>query len=237
MHTTKGKRFVSIMDNREIAVGPLDDHIRKEASFHFYGKPSYRPRPEEIYSSQMGSALFCLILDMDKLPPPCSMLPFDSGGYRERYADHCDGIALDEYYLPVDPDSPGRVVSAVYGTNYNYFMMRSRDGVMGDIKPMDFHSAGLARLASADGPKPFDQRACSIEVHYDVPIRLDPDTVLAVVAPDIACEDRELIDFATSLGAERVSYPFDMEELSVRQRQIRDAVLGWLVRKNYMAAP
>jgi len=237
MHTTKGRKFLSIMDGRQIAVGAMDEHIKKAVSFHFYGKPSYRPRPEETYSSQIGSALFCLILDPEHLPPPCSILPFDSGGYRERYADHCDGIELDEFYLPVDGDSPGRLVSAVYGNNYNYFMMNARAGVKKDIGDFDLHSAGLARLASTDGPKKFDQRACSIEVHFDVPISLSPDNVLAVVGPDIACENPELIAFADSLDAERVSYPFDMDEASIRQRQIRDTVLGWLVRKNYMAAP
>lgn len=235
MHTTKGKRFVSIMDSREIEVGTLDEHIQKEVSFHFYGKPSYRPKPSEIYSSQIGSALFCLILDIDKLPQPCSILPFDSGGYRERYADHCDGIDLDEFYLPIDEDSPGRLVSAMHGTNYNYFMMNARADVTKEINGFDLHSAGLARLAAADSHKKYDQRACSIEVHYDVPLRLEPDNVLAIVAPDIACENPDLLAFAQTMAAERVPYIFDMEEPSVRQRQIRDAVLGWLVRKNYMA--
>lgn len=237
MHTTKGKRFVSIMDNREIAVGRLDEHINKSVNFHFYGKPSYRPRPDEIYSSQIGSALFCLILNMEKLPQPCSILPFDSGGYKERYADHCDNIELDEFYLPVEAETPGRLVSAVYGTNYNYYMMNAREDIANDITPFDLHSAGLARLASADGPKKFDQRACSIEVHFDVPIPLESDNVLAIVAPDIACEYPELEAFASSLSAERVPYLFDLDETSVRQRQIRDAARGWLVRNNYMAAP
>lgn len=228
---------MTIMDSGEIAVGEMDEHIHKAVSFHFYGKPSYRPRPEAVYSSQIGSALFCMILDAAKLPAPCSILPFDSGGYRERYADHCDGIDLDEFYLPVDEHAAGRLVAALYGSNYNYFTMTGRAGVADEISRFDLHSAGLARLASADGPKNFDQRACSIEVHFDVPIRLGPGNALAIVAPDIACEDPEMITFADSLGAECVPYAFDMDEASVRQRQIRDAVRAWLVRKNYMAAP
>lgn len=233
MHTTKGRGFIAIMDSMTIAPGKKDSVIDKEASFHFYGKPSYRPNYVESFSNQIGSALFCIILDLEEVPDPCGILPFDSGGYKDRFSAQCDDIDLTEFYLPVDTNSPARLVSAIYGSNRNYFLRKRREGVEGEVGRFDLHTAALLRLASSTFAEGFDQRASSIEVHLDVPIPLRRENALAIIAPDLACEEVELQNFAESLGADLVPYLFDFEESSVRQRQIRDAAHAWLSSGHY----
>jgi hypothetical protein len=229
MHTTWGRRFISILDNEEISTGPKDTIINREVSFHFYGKPSYRPKPTGTYSKKLSSALFCVVLDYNNLPPPSSILPFDSGGYSERYAVTCDNINIEEFYLPSDQEAPLKLVAALFGSNNNYWSMALRPGVENEISKLDFHSSSLLNLCQLPGPVNFDQRALSIELHYDVPIKLSGSNVLAIVAPDIACEEREIIDFAARFSADLLDYPLELEDSQSQQRQIRDRVYKWMV--------
>lgn len=234
MHVTFGTRFMSILDSLEIGLGPRDEVLEKEVSFHFYGQPSYRPKSGEVFQRSIGSALFCLILDLAHLPPPCSILPFDSGGYSSLLKPFCDGLPVGDFFLPPDADTPARLVSALFGSNEDYFGMRLRPGVAKEVKKFDLHSQGLIRLYGTDGPVPFDQRAGSVEVHFDQPLKLRPEKVLAVIAPDVVAEDDELRAFAQGLDAKIEPYPFDFENPSVRQRQIRDAARKWLTGASYI---
>lgn len=231
MHTTFGRRFVSILDSKEISVGPHDETLNKSVSFHFYGKPSYRPRHNGLYSRKLDSALFCIVLDYSRLPEPDSVLPFDSGGYSDRYACLCDNIQLSEFYLPHGKDMPQRLVRALFGSNKNYWSMDLRPNVDKEISRFDFHSSSLIGLCKASGPINFDQRALSVELHYERPIHLTKSNCLAIVAPDVACEEPELIEFSDALSADLLDYPLELEETSSQQRQIRDRVHEWLEKK------
>jgi len=233
MHTTFGKRFVSILDNHEITAGPFDPAISKAVSFHFFGKPSYRPKLDDSYSRTIESSLFCVLLDFDTLPDPSSILPFDSGGYASRFQATCGGIDLGEFFMPTTKDIPRQLISAFFGSNSSYWSMKLRDGVSEEIKPFDLHSTSLVRLCTLPGPVPFDQRAFSIELHYEMPLNLRQLNVLAIAAPDTACEDTELIDFSALLNAELIPYPLELETSAAQQRQLRDAIFDWLTVKDY----
>ncbi len=212
----------------------MDAVLKKELSFHFYGQPSYRPKPSAEYGTGLGSALFCLILDFNALPPPSSILPFDSGGYGGTMQKYCEGIAMSEFFLDARHEAPGKLVSALFGTNRDYFGMKVRPDASDEVAKFDFHSQGLIRLYSSDGPVPYDQRAGSIEVHYDGPLHITKENLIAIIAPDLVCEEPELRLFATSRDAQLVPYPFDHEDPAVRQRQIRDAARAWLDDNGYL---
>lgn len=234
MHSTFGRRFISILDTNEVRVGRKDDILNKAVSFHFYGKPSYRPENSGLFSRTIESSLFCLLLNPEHLPTPCSMLPFDSGGYAERFSEICDRIELREFFLQPANDAPARLVAAFFGSNERYWFMKLRDGIENDIEQFDVHSASLVRLCTLAGPVPYDQRAFTIEIHYDCTITLTRDNLLAVVVPDVAEHNPELLDFASNLDADIVPYKLDLDETSARQRQVRDAVYGWLSTHGYL---
>lgn len=233
MHVTFGRGFVSILDSGRIEPGERDKVLEQELSFHFYGQPSYRPKPTGTYGRSVGSALYCFVLDFNALPKPSSLLPFDSGGYASLMKAHCDGLDLTDFLLPPSHDAPGKVVSALFGSNSNYFGMNVRSAATSEVATFDLHSQGLIRLYNTDGPVPYDQRAGSIEVHYDAPITLTSDNLLGIIAPDIVCEEPELKAFAAAHDADLIDYSFDHEEPSVRQRQIRDAAQKWLASNSY----
>lgn len=237
MHVTFGRGFVSILDNNRIELGERDKVLERELSFHFYGQPSYRPKPTGTFSRSIGSALYCFVLDFHALPKPASLLPFDSGGYANLMKPHCDGLDLADFLLPPQHDFPGKIVSALFGSNANYFGMHVRPTASSEVATFDLHSQGLIRLYSNDGPVPYDQRAGSIQVHYDAPIMLTRDNLLGIIAPDIVCEEPELKSFAARHGAELIDYSFDHEEPSLRQRQIRDAARRWLSCNKYLETP
>ena len=98
----------------------------------------------------------------------------------------------------------------------------------------DVHSEAFVDLCDNPGPVPFDHRAATIELHYDENIKLTKDNVLAIVAPDTACEGADLINFANTLSADLVQYRFDFEAAAIRQRQVRDATLEWLKLKTFV---
>ncbi|QJU60062.1 hypothetical protein HL653_22075 [Sphingomonas sp. AP4-R1] len=234
MHTCFGRSFIRIMESGTIAAGRLDPIVGKEASFFFYGKPSYRPKSDGRSSNSIWSALYTFILDYNKLPCPSSMLPFDSGGYDLFYKDICENADIDEYYLPDGKDSPSQVVSAFFGDNSAYYEMAIRSDLSNRISKLDFHSDSLKQICSPNNKTTYDQRAASIELHFIDPITLRPDNVLAIVGPSTALEEPEIVAFAGKLDAERVPYELDHDHVDARQRQIRDATRAWLKTEKYL---
>lgn len=223
------------MDSGEIAVGKLDSVIGKEASFFFYGKPSYRPNSDGRSSSDIFSALYTFILDYNKLPCPASMLPFDSGGYDKFYRDICDNAVMEEYYLPQKKEMPAQVVNAFFEDNAAYYEWKVRDDLSNRISTLDFHSYSMKQICVPNGKTDYDQRAASIELHFTAPIKLERATLLAIVGPDTALEDPEVVAFASGLGAECVPYKLDLDNIDARQRQIRDVTRAWLKSGNYIS--
>jgi hypothetical protein len=234
MHTCFGRGFIQIMESGVITTGKLDPIIGKQASFFFYGKPSYRPKSDGRSSSTLWSALFTFILDYNTLPCPASMLPFDSGGYEKFYRDICEDTEIAEYYLPEQKETPARVVDAFFGDNASYYEMAVRGDLSNRISKLDFHSDSLKQICSPNNKTTYDQRAASIEMHFIDPIILTPDNVLAIVGPHTALEEAEVIAFAGRLGAERVPYDLDHDHVDARQRQVRDVTRSWLKSENYI---
>lgn len=236
MHSCFGLQFTQILDSREIQARGFDPVINDDVSFHFYGKPSYRPRNDGTYNNNLRSALYSFILDYRKLPPPRSILPFDSGGYDAIYKNACGDAPVEDFYLPKGQELPARFVAAFFGTNQGYFSMKVRAGVEKDIKALDFHSEGLIHIFKSQHSANFDQRAGSIELHYSGVIKLSSDNLLGVVAPDTACDDPELQEFAGELEADLIRYELDLENSDSRQRQVREAVRPWLEEKGFYGA-
>ena len=227
VHTCFGRQFLSIMESGTIDVGEFDTVIKKNAAFFFYGKPSYRPRNDGRFRTDIWSALFAFVIDYSLLGCPDGILPFDSGGYERFYKNVCDNAPIEEYYLRQDKESPARVVNAFFGNNDSYYDMEIRGDLSNRISKLDFHSDSIRNICAA-GATEYDHRAASIEMHYVKHITLDRNNLLAIVGPDTALEDREVEAFADALGAERVPYRLDRDNVDARQRQVRDATREWL---------
>ncbi|WP_339746646.1 hypothetical protein [uncultured Maricaulis sp.] len=231
MHTCIGRRFLGILDTGEIQVGDFDDNIKASASFHFYGKPSYRPSGVQGYSGAIRSALFCFVLDYKRLPPPCFAFPFDSGGYEKIYGEAVGAFPLEDFAFKSMHRVPGQLVSAFFGSNKAYYSMKLRDNVENEIATLDFHSQGFVDICKTQISVNYDQRSATIELCYQYPIKIDSDNLLALVAPDTACQDGEVKSFAKKHNAELIPYELDLDSIDARQRQIRDAVHIWMESK------
>ncbi len=234
MHTCFGRQFLSIMETRQIQAAKYDLVTERTASFHFYGKPSYRPKSDGSFSSRLRSALYCFILDYSSLPAPDGVLPFDSGGYGTLYSAICDDAAIEEFYLPNDHHAPARLVSAIFGSNLSYFNMRVRQNVEEEISKLDFHTQGILDICNPHVGTDYDQRAASVELHYASTLTLTQSNLLAIIAPDSACDDSELRGFAEELSADLVPYDLDFDNVPARQRQVRDATKEWLLSKGFI---
>lgn len=235
MHSCIGRQFQRILDSRTIEVGEFDPVIDMEAAFYFYGKPSYRPKSGNKYTDRLRSAIFCFVLDYGALPAPAGVLPFDSGGYDRIYREVCDDMPLADFKLPCELATPGRIVSAFFGGNKSYYATKLREGAKKQIKTLDFHSQGFLDICSPNRAVEYDQRAMSIELHYDEPIELVADTLLAIVVPETACDDAELVAFARSCEADLIPYALDLDDMNARQRQVRDAIQIWLTRNGLLS--
>lgn len=235
MHCCFGRQFLSIMEGRRIIPGRFDEVIRQNAAFFFYGKPAYKPRNDGKSSDTIWSALYAFILDYDSLPQATSALPFDSGGYEKFYSDICDGAAIDEYYLEDPRHSPAKLVSAFFGDNTNYYDMMLRGDLSSKLSKLDFHSDSLRAICSPNNRTAYDQRAACIELHFKDRVELNRGNLLAVVGPSTALDETEVLDFAGDLGADLVPYDLDLDDVSARLRQVRDATKAWLKGKGYLA--
>jgi hypothetical protein len=233
MHSCLGRQFVSILDSKIIKPGPVDEIINKSVSFLFYGKPSYKPNNNGLFSSTIWSALFTIILDLDKIPNPVSALPFDSGGYLPYLKDICQFSPIEDYFLE-DAQSPQRYVATFFGDNSGYYETNLDPDIDSKITELDFHSQSICAMCRPNTGVKYDLRASSIELHVEREFLLTRENVLAVIGPSTALEADEVISFAQELEAELVPYKLDHDNVDARQRQIRDTARPWLRRVGYI---
>jgi hypothetical protein len=171
----------------------------------FYGRPSYRVHPDEQASGLEHYLPVCLLFKNEGMPPPKRVFPFDSGAFAAgRYADavHRD-MALEDFCLEADPNTPGRVISLFFGSVEAYCLANPVTGV--PLPVTEFEARSYAALVASQLRSNTDDRGSAIELQIDASLRLSA-YAEAVVAPGPLLDDPDVRAFLEAHGIERLPY-------------------------------
>jgi len=130
MHTTDAYGVQGVVDSGRLEPSACPV-FGEDLLYFFYGRPAYRPSGAEPAVTLRAFFPVCFVLHPDPVRSPKRMYSFDSGamngGIFDTFLHHA--MSLGDFALRADADTPGRVVSAFFGSNECYLRGRVQDGL------------------------------------------------------------------------------------------------------------
>lgn len=207
--------------------------FQKELLYFFYGRPSYRIKGHSVPTSNPAYLPVCFVLDFQKIGLPQHVYPFDSGAEN---ADLFSAFFYDKwtnanFAMTPNLETPAKVVSCFYDTNWNYFI---ENGVGREIMPMDIEAQAYRNLVENKGDTKYDNRRSSVEVAYGGHIPLTKENFLAIVIPLTLLNDPRVTDFIATFNAKTLTYITSHENPGGYHAAIKTKVFDFLVERNYI---
>ena len=140
------------------------------------------------------------------------MFPFDTGAFKSGlYPEFISMMEVEEFEVQSDSEAAEKIVGTFFGTNRNYFLLKSR--AKGDFEArfdvgiLEEEIRALYKLVTLKDSK-LDDRRFAIELQSDHQLELVSDNVLAVVLPEPYIEDPRVVsDVEDQLKAQMITYP------------------------------
>jgi len=203
-HNSDAYSFRSILKGRTIELN-LCSVLKKDLTYVFYGKPSYR---KQLGNSTSNYSKFpiCFILNTENLPTPYKVYPFDSGlfslnsEFRTKYFH--PRMKLDDFEISKDTGTLKNFISTYFGNNKSYLHnnVNMIDGFGNNYEALSYYN-----LIQAKEDDFFDDRVSTIEICYDSPIPLNVKTVNNIVCPSSFLDDKEIKSIIEN--ELKISYP------------------------------
>lgn len=184
-HTTDAYALRSIISNN--AVNPLRCELFAEKLIYlFYGRPAYRSREHEQIRISAKSPVV-IIFSRSVESSGTRIFPFDSGAFLERYDElrHSE-MKIRDFKLPCATFAPERQVAEFYGSNANYFSMKSKPPTRSFAG--EFEVEAVAEIIQERSTTAADDRRQAIELQVANPVMFAAPIVSAVIVPDLIRE-------------------------------------------------
>jgi hypothetical protein len=159
-HTTREYHFFEIASKRVFQADP-DCEPFKNVIYFFYGKAKYLPA-EDAKNGYKRYLPVTMIFELNNVPLPKRMLPFDSGGF-ERYNLEVRPI---DYYVINAPSAEKikKYITTLFGSNKRYLARKitkhlDKDGICYALKELEF----LYDHPSSN----FGEQAYTVELQYE----------------------------------------------------------------------
>jgi len=172
----------------------------------FYGRPAFRIAEDDIAIGHSYPVV--LVFENELVDKATRMFPFDSGAFAgKRYSDFMHKrMTLGNFELPVSPEAPRKMVSAFFGSNFEYLRTVPRRPERNH--KAEFEVEALVRMYLQGRPKADDRRQV---VELQVPVRLDLSEAYwtALVYPDHFEDSKWFKSFVSKLPSrvELLPYP------------------------------
>ena len=181
--------------------------FKKDLSYFFYGRPSYRVSSQEQTTNAKSMFPICFILDPSCVSVISDAYPFDTGAF-------CAGIFSD-YVHPKSDISDYRFVNQMefiqkfvgyfYSNNTSYY-----DGVPSitqqSLPAMAFELHSLHQLITSESAEKFDDRCHTIEILTEQKVDINSGVIKAMVLPSSIASDPEVSSFMYDKNIEPIAY-------------------------------
>jgi hypothetical protein len=205
-HTTDGWSFRDIASHKRLEVmeGPA---FKESLLYLFYGRPAYRAATTQNATALTAFCMVSFLMRSELMPRPKRIFPFDSGAMKaKRFAPFMHPAMLAEHFeLNSELEEARKLVGLFYGDNDRYYM----GNVLVDIKfpRLELEAQCYYSLILNVSLLSADDRKGTIEIQYDCDLELTSNNVMAVIAPEVFWDDKEISDFVrVELDAEQLSY-------------------------------
>jgi hypothetical protein len=181
----------------------------EKLSYFFLGRPAFK----RTYDGEPDywELPMCFIVQYEAIRRK-RMFPFDTGAFKSGlYPEFISMMEVEEFEVQSDSEAAEKIVGTFFGTNRNYFLLKSR--AKGDFEArfdvgiLEEEIRALYKLVTLKDSK-LDDRRFAIELQSDHQLELVSDNVLAIVLPEPYIEDPRVVsDVEDQLKAQMITYP------------------------------
>lgn len=197
-HTCEAYNFRNVLYEGHLHPIRQEKYGGDELLFFFYGKPSYRSGSMDEANKFHSALPCCLIFNDQSVPGVKEVFPFDTGAFKAKIfaAFFNKAMKLEDFSLGNKVEDLAAYVEYMFSNNYSYFQ--------GDVKPvldnlpsMAFEMEHLFELARSRSEGAFDDRASSCEVMVAQSVRVNENSIGAIILPGVFVDDPTVLTFAS----------------------------------------
>jgi hypothetical protein len=234
-HMTGAGDFQQIRAAESLAVTQCPDY-NEPLLYLFYGRPAYRPFPDEGPSWINDLRPVCVLLRPDALKQVARIAVVDTGAlHRGLYKRHLGpAVRREDFELGEDLGEAASFVGAVFGSNLAYYLGRARNDLQAG--PLDFAAQAYRSIITDRARAESDGRRATIEVHSSADIPLGKDTVLAVALPEEFLQDDKVLNLLKHCECDVIPYDLYGDSPSSDSREVMVRVKAYLQDRGYFHA-
>lgn len=182
VHSTDAYLFDDVLTSGQIDPQACNVFVGEALIYTFYGRPSFRPNLAELATTMDHYLPVCLIFKQSFSEEIRRVFPFDTGAFaNDFYRSYLHKkMALGDFSLEADLETPSRVVSTFFGTARSYLQARPDASI--ELDASQFEAKSYAALIDAKDSNSMDSRGSGIEVQIADPIAI-ADWIEAAVVP------------------------------------------------------
>ncbi|MFA1676271.1 hypothetical protein ACDY97_26895 [Rhizobium mongolense] len=181
VHSTDAYTLADALEDGSLEPRACDVFIGEALIYTFYGRPSFRPNMSEPATSLDHYLPVCLIFKSSFAQDIKRVFPFDTGAFANDYYRTFmhKRMALGDFALEADLDTPGRAITTFFGSARNY--LHAVPDTKMQFDPAQFEARSYAALIDAKDSNAMDSRGSGIEVQIADPISIGKWVEAAVV--------------------------------------------------------
>lgn len=183
--------------------------FEEDLTYFFIGKPSYKLNSSEGVS-QRWQLPSCFVFSYDCISDIRRAFPFDSGAFAgKRFPEYISMMDINEFNIVSDPASPGKIISAFFGSFGRYFNSQPKAASEFSAEYMlnafDEEVEAFLHLCN-EKATPSDDRKSTIELQSASGIDFSKSALVAVIAPIQYGDMAQFREFISNSGAKLITY-------------------------------